>query len=144
MLSESQIFLLRRSFKAIAREPDLFAAAFYERLFQIAPHTQSMFKHDMTRQGHMMVHTLGVVVARLDVFDALLPMLTDLARRHAEYGVAASHYSPVGEALLFAVRRQLGADKATIAAWTLAYSVLAQTMIAAAYPEVDTPQARAA
>ncbi|WMS42662.1 globin domain-containing protein [Acuticoccus sp. MNP-M23] len=138
MLSESQIDVLRHSFKAVSKEPEIFAAAFYERLFQIAPHTEAMFKNDMHRQGQKMVSTLGVVVARLHEFDTLLPVITDLARRHVAYGVETAHYPPVGEALVFALRRQFGADEETIAVWTLAYNALARTMIAATYPAAAT------
>ncbi len=144
MLSESQIDILRHSFKAVSKEPELFAAAFYERLFQIAPHTQGMFTNDMHRQGQKMVSTLGVVVARLHEFDTLLPVITDLARRHVAYGVNAAHYSPVGEALLFALRRHFGANEETIEVWTLAYTAIAKTMVSAAYQAAPSVEHRAA
>ncbi len=144
MLSDAQVHILRHSLKAISKDPDRFAGSFYERLFQIAPHTQSLFRGDMHRQGELMVRMLGVVVARIDAFDTLVPVITDLARRHVAYGVDAAHYSPVGEALVFALRRQFGADQRTIAAWTLAYTMVAQAMIAAAYPAELELQADAA
>jgi hemoglobin-like flavoprotein len=55
-------------------------------------------------------------------------------RRHADYGVQVSHYATVGTALLWALRQALDPQctPAVEAAWAAAYTLLVDTMQAAA------------
>ncbi|MEM8664175.1 MAG: globin domain-containing protein [Pseudomonadota bacterium] len=145
-LNDNDVDVLRAGFKTIARDADIFAAAFYARLFEIAPQTQALFRGDMTKQGQKLTSTLGVVVSRIHQFDSLQPIIADLARRHCTYGVEASHYEAVGDALLFALKRNLGADPSALAVWARTYAMLSEAMIAAAYgaPEPDSGRTQAA
>jgi nitric oxide dioxygenase len=58
-----------------------------------------------------------------------------LAIRHVEYGVKATDYAPVGEALLWTLERGLGEHWTpdVAAAWTAAYTTLSDYMIGEAY-----------
>jgi nitric oxide dioxygenase len=84
---------------------------------------------------------LGVAVGALDRLENILPLVRQLGRRHAAYGVQPDHYATVGEALVWTLSRALGAEftSETRRAWTDAYAGLAWTMIAAA----EEPDARA-
>jgi hemoglobin-like flavoprotein len=59
--------------------------------------------------------------------------------KHVGYGVKASYYTPVGEALIFALGRGLGPDftSEVKSAWLAAYGVVSGAMIGAAYGEQD-------
>jgi len=83
------------------------------------------------------MQTLAVVVRSLDQVERLIPALEGLGRRHAGYGVRASHYDTFGEALLWTLRERLD-DTFTLElreAWAEAYYTLASVMIGAASGE---------
>ena len=66
----------------------------------------------------------------LDRLDEIVPVVEDLGRRHAGYGVEDTHYDTAGAALLWTLEQGLG-DEFTPAfgdAWGAAYGVLADTM----------------
>jgi hemoglobin-like flavoprotein len=59
-----------------------------------------------------------------------VPVVEDLGRRHAAYGVTDDHYDTVGAALLWTLEKGLG-DAFTAEAreaWTTVYGLLASTM----------------
>lgn len=133
-LTDEQIDRLRASFARLAEDREATAALFYHRLFELAPETRPLFRGDLGAQGHKLMNTLGAVVAQIHAFDALRPLLAELARRHVAYGVAPRHYPPVGEALLWMIERRTGPCAETRAAWAAAYGAISGAMIAAAYP----------
>ena len=85
----------------------------------------------MAAQKKVLMQTLTVVVRSLDRLETLVPAIQALGRRHAGYGVRASHYDTVGAALLWTLGQGLG-DGFTAElhdAWAEAYGVLATVMI---------------
>jgi len=108
---------------------------FYGQLFEIAPTLKPLFHGDMTEQGRKLMKTLGVVVNGLANLESVLPTASALAKRHVDYGVKAADYSPVGAALLWTLERGLGEQwtPQLAAAWTQAYTILSDFMIAEAY-----------
>ena len=126
---------IRASWARAAGTPDLAGALFYGRLFQIAPHTRQLFRGDLAAQRRKLLATLGFVVDHLDDDAALAPAARDLARRHVDYGVAASDYAAVGEALIWTLAQALGPDfdAATRSAWERFYAALLDVMLPAAY-----------
>ncbi|MEM1362110.1 MAG: globin domain-containing protein [Pseudomonadota bacterium] len=133
-LTPTQIDLIRASFEDIAEAPDDAASVFYGDLFRRAPEVRGLFVEDMERQGRKLINTLGAVVAQLDMLDLLVPMLRDLALRHVAYGVQPEDYARVGEALATMISTccKTMPDPDCTEAWTIAYSHLAETMIALA------------
>ena len=95
-MTPKQIELIQQSFAKVSPISDKAAAMFYDRLFEIAPDTKSLFRGDMAGQGRKLMATLAVVVSGLANLDAILPAASALAKRHVGYGVMASHYTPVG------------------------------------------------
>jgi len=136
VLTADEIDLLRASFREVAKYRTRMATLFYDRLFEIAPESRALFAADMEEQRAKMMSTLGSIVAQIHAFHTLRPMVGDLALRHVRYGVRAEHYPPVGEALLWALRQTLDGrfTPEVEAAWTRAYTALANAMIEAAYP----------
>ncbi|HKH72750.1 MAG TPA: globin family protein [Vicinamibacterales bacterium] len=126
----TQINLVQTTFAVVAPLADDVAALFYRRLFEIDPSLESMFPGDMSGQRRKLMVMLTAAVKGLPRLDRLIPVLEDLGRRHAEYGVIESHYETVGEALLWTLEKGLGPEFTPDVkeAWTTVYGVLAATM----------------
>jgi hemoglobin-like flavoprotein len=134
-MTPAQVKSIQDSFAKVAPIADRAAALFYGRLFEIAPEVKPLFRGDMTEQGRKLMKTLTVVVNGLGNLEAILPAASVLAKGHVGFGVKATHYAPVGEALLWTLERGLGSDwtPELKGAWTAAYSTLANFMIGEAY-----------
>jgi hemoglobin-like flavoprotein len=137
MMTETQIRLVQDSFAAIAPIADDAATLFYRRLFEIDPSLQQMFKGDMREQRRKLMQMLTAAVKGLDRIDRLVPVVEDLGRRHAGYGVTDEHYNTVGEALLWTLEAGLGVafTPSVRDAWATVYGLLAFTMKNAAARE---------
>ncbi len=107
------------------------AELFYQNLFEMDPDLESLFTGDMTEQGGRLMSMIGSAVALLDTPEKLIPVVQQLGKRHAEYGVEASHYDTVGAALLKTLAEGLGPEftDEVREAWTEVYKILAATMI---------------
>ena len=85
------------------------AHAFYGHLFRVAP--ISVACSATCRPGaqeEKFADMLGEIVTVLDRPYRMLPQVQLLGRRHTQYGVTASDYAPVGDALLLALEEKLG------------------------------------
>lgn len=141
-MKPAQVELVQKTFAEVAPIAEEAAALFYGRLFEIAPEVKPLFKNDMTEQGRKLMGTLGVVVRGLSDLPSILPAASALAKKHVAYGVTASHYEPVGAALLWTLEKGLG-DKWTpevAAAWTEAYVTLSGYMIGEAYGKAEAAE----
>ena len=126
-----QISLVQTSFAKVAPIADTAADLFYGRLFEIAPEVRGMFPGDLAEQKKKLMTMLGTVVASLIRLDQLLPAVRALGHRHADYGVTANHFAPVGAALLWTLEQGLGEDftPEVKEAWTAVYTVMSSLMI---------------
>lgn len=114
---------------------DAFARWFYATLTLEHPELRGMFAVHMAEQRRKLMATLAVVVRDADRLDDLADTLQRLGADHAtRYGVRPEHYGPVGRALLDTLAHFLGpAWTADVeAAWTAAYTAVADVMVAAA------------
>jgi hemoglobin-like flavoprotein len=134
MLTATQKTLVQESFATIAPIADDAAALFYRRLFEIDPSLRHMFRGDMAEQRRKLMQMLTAAVKGLDRLEQLVPVVEDLGRRHATYGVEDRHYDTVGSALLWTLEKGLGDafTPETKQAWTTVYGLLATTMKTAA------------
>jgi hemoglobin-like flavoprotein len=134
-MTSDQIELIQQSFTKVEPISVKAAALFYGRLFEIAPEVKPLFRADMAEQGRKLMATLTVVVNGLANLETILPAASVLAKRHVGYGVKASHYAPVGAALLWTLEEGLGPawTPELAAAWTAAYTTLSGFMIGEAY-----------
>ena len=142
-MTPEQVLLIQASFAKVLPIADTAAALFYGRLFELDPSLRPLFQGDMREQGRKLMTMLRVVVNGLHRLDQLVPAVQELGRRHAAYGVADEHYDIVAAALLWTLRQGLGDDWTpnVEAAWVVAYTLLADTMKAAA---AASPKALAA
>jgi len=129
-ITATQIKLVQDSFARVAPIADQAAEIFYSKLFEYDPSLRKLFKNDMSEQGRKLMATLGVAVKSLTDLNGLVPVLQKLAERHVDYGVKAQDYTPVGNALLFALKQGLGDDFTPDVreAWVETFRLVAQTM----------------
>jgi hemoglobin-like flavoprotein len=134
-MTPDQVKLVQSSFAQVAPIADRAAMMFYDRLFEIAPNVKPFFKGDMAEQRRKLITMLSAVVNGLGDLNSILPAASALAKRHVGYGVEAAHYLTVGQALLWTLERGLGPawTRDLAAAWTAAYTLLSDFMIAEAY-----------
>ncbi len=127
---EAEAMLVSASFASVMARSDAFAASMYERLFAVHPEVRRLFPEDMTSLRRKLMGALHVIVENLQKPDRLVPLLEDLGRRHAKYGVEAAHLDFVGEALVGALGGALGDafTAETRDAWVSAYGRIAQAM----------------
>ena len=137
MLTQAHIALVQDSFADVTVIADDAAALFYRRLFEIDPTLLELFRGDMAEQGRKLMQMLSAAVKGLNNIDRLIPMLENLGRRHAGYGVEEHHYDTVGSALLWTLEKGLGAAFTPDVrdAWARVYGVIASTMVGAAKTE---------
>jgi hemoglobin-like flavoprotein len=131
-MTPRQVEAIRASWTQVEPIQDLAATLFYDRLFELDPTLRRLFRRtDMAAQKKVLMQTLTVVVRSLDRLETLVPAIQALGRRHAGYGVRASHYDTVGAALLWTLGQGLGEGFTPELhdAWAEAYGVLATVMI---------------
>jgi hemoglobin-like flavoprotein len=130
MVTSRQKVLVQESFTSLAPALDDVMVLFYGRLFEIDPVVRQMFPHDMTAQRRKLAQMLGAAVKGLDRLDQLVPVLEDLGRRHARYGVMEQQYDTVGAALLWTLEKGLGSGFTPELqdAWAAVYGVVATVM----------------
>ena len=131
-VTPQQIELVQSSFTKVVPIAGTAADLFYDRLFEIAPDVRSLFPSDLAEQKEKLMAMLSTAVANLHKLDSILPAVKDLGRRHRGYGVTATHYAPVGAALLWTLEQGLGSDftPEVKAAWADTYNALSGVMMA--------------
>lgn len=134
-LQPAEIARIRAQFARVAPQADAFAAAFYQRLFRLAPSVRAMFPDDLAEQQSKLVHMLATLVARLDAPAQLAAPLTRLGEHHHRYGVTRKDFALVGVALLDTLAEHLAAEFDADArhAWRRLYMHAAATMQAASH-----------
>ena len=132
-MTPQQIELVQTSFKKVVPIAGTAADLFYNRLFEIAPETRSMFPAELKEQKAKLMAMLGTAVTNLHKLETILPAVKALGERHKGYGVTAAHYAPVAAALLWTLEKGLGPDftPEVKAAWTETYTALAGVMTGA-------------
>jgi hemoglobin-like flavoprotein len=140
-VTPDQISLVQSSFQRLEPHLPAMATRFYDELFGRDPSLRPLFTIDMAEQRIRFTEKLTEIVWAISDLDELLAHTHALGARHVGYGVRAAHYQTVGAALLDALAGVLGDtfDPATREAWALAYSLVAETMLAGA-AAARTPQ----
>ena len=125
-----QIELVQDSFARVQPVAAKTARMFYQRLFAIDPSLRPMFRGDLDEQGRKLMQILSVAVNCLRHIEQVLPVVEEMGRRHARYGVRDEHYATVAAALLDTLEDTLGEafTPETEQAWTAMYNVVAGAM----------------
>jgi len=133
-MTSRQIGLVRRSWARVtAIDGVTFGIGFYNRLFEIAPDIELMFKRPVLEQSRKLTTILDHVIEKLDSLDEIVENIVKLAQRHETYGVKPEHYTLVGEALLWTLERELGDEwnDDLKFAWTMCYVSISTAMLQA-------------
>src|SRR4030095_1452842 len=107
---------------------------FYNRIFEMAPGTENLFRGSIAEQSKKILAMLGYIFSKLDRMDEIMDEVGKLAKRHVMYGVTEEHYAVGGDAFLWTLEKGLGEDwnEELQRAWSDCYSSLATAMINAA------------
>ncbi|WP_394390894.1 globin family protein [Shewanella woodyi] len=134
-LTQRQIQLVQHSFSLVEPISEQAADLFYDSLFKIDPSLKPLFRNNIKVQGRKLVAMLKAAVDGLDDLNALVPVLQQLAQRHNAYGVKKSHFTPVGNALLYTLKTGLGSEYTDEVrqAWIIVIHIVADTM----KPEIE-------
>jgi hemoglobin-like flavoprotein len=133
-MTPEQLVLVKESWAKVVPISETAAELFYGKLFELDPELKSLFKGDMTEQGRKLMAMINTAVNALDQLESIVPAVQDLGVRHVGYGVKDKDYDTVAEALIWTLGQGLG-DAFTDEvkeAWVITYTVLADTMKAAA------------
>jgi hemoglobin-like flavoprotein len=126
---------VQSTWKSVVPISDQAASLFYGKLFELDPDTKLLFAQtEMEEQQKKLMQMISVAVNGLDRPDQIAPAVQALGKRHVSYNVQDDHYDTVGAALLWTLEQGLG-DAFTPEvqeAWAATYTILADTMKAAA------------
>lgn len=131
-MEQQTVTLVQESWAKVLPMSATAGALFYSNLFEADPSLKALFRGDMNQQAAKLMQMIGAAVGKLNDLESLVPILQQLGRRHHDYGVLPVHYATVGASLLKTLEQGLGADftPPTRQAWTTAYGVMADVMIA--------------
>ena len=129
-MTPEEIVLVKESWDKIVPIADKAAEIFYQRLFELDPALEPLFKNDMAKQRKMLMQMISKSVRSLDQLESLIPTLQELGRRHAGYGVKEKDYDSVAKALIWTLATGLGEDftEELQNAWIVTYAIIATTM----------------
>ena len=133
-MTPEQITLIKDSWGKVLPISETAAELFYGKLFELDPSLKPLFKGDIKEQGVKLMKMLNTVVNSLDKLDTIVPAVQNLGAGHVKYGVKDEHYDTVAGALLWTLGKGLGdgfTDEVK-EAWSVAYTILADTMKEAA------------
>jgi hemoglobin-like flavoprotein len=130
-MTPEQITLVQSSFERLGPQLPAMTTRFYQELFARDPAIRPLFTTDLAEQEARFAEKLTEIVRAMPRLDELLTHTRALGARHARYGVRAADYQTVEAALLAALAAVLGDsfDAPTREAWTLAYNLVAETML---------------
>ena len=131
-MTPGQIELVESTVATLDLEP--LAADFYERAFALDPALSEMFTTDALVQRARFAAELDEIVHSIRSIDTFAPAAMALGARHRGYGVKASHYRLMGQALMASLAAALGPrwTSEVEEAWGLAYNLIAETMMTGA------------
>lgn len=134
MVAPAEIELVQSSWSKVTPIADTAADLFYGKLFELDPTARAQFPSDITEQKKKLMQTLAVCVNGLNDLGEIVPAVQALGKRHVNYNVGDEQYETVGAALMWTLEQGLGDDftPATASAWSSVYTVLSDTMKAAA------------
>ncbi len=129
-LDPGEVRLVCESFAQIQPRSEEVGATIFNQLFTLCPEIRGLFKGDQEAQQRKLMEMLSVLVSSRDNLETLIPIVKELGRRHAKYGVQDEYFSYVGAALLNTLEEHLKGEwnDELRNAWISTYTLLAVTM----------------
>ena len=126
------IELLERSVALIKPQADEFVSNFYEILFNESAQIKSLFRNTkMEQQKEKLWQSLEIIIENLRKPKLINVFAKGLGATHAKYGVLVEHYPILANALIQALKAQMGLEwtPETEKAWVDAYKIIQSAMI---------------
>ncbi|MEG4015273.1 MULTISPECIES: AAA family ATPase [unclassified Microcoleus] len=126
------IELLERSLALIKPQSDEFVSNFYEILFNNSSQIKALFMNTrMAQQKEKLWQSLEIIIENLRKPKLINVFAKGLGATHAKYGVSVEHFPIVANALIQALKAQMGLEwtPETEKAWVQAYTIIASAMI---------------
>jgi hemoglobin-like flavoprotein len=126
------IEILERSVALIKPQSDEFVSKFYEILFKDSSEIETLFMNTkMEQQKEKLWQSLEVIIENLRKPKLINVFAKGLGATHAKYGVVVEHYAIVANALIQALKAQMGLEwtPETEKAWVDAYKIIQTAMI---------------
>jgi len=132
-MNTEQLDLVRRSFDAMWPMRRDLALAFYARFFELDPDVRRLFPSDMERLHVKLMDAIAAIVGALDDRELLRGIVGQAGREHARFGAKPSHFAAFGDALIWCLERQFGADftPQLKEAWVSLYAAVQSEMLRA-------------
>jgi hemoglobin-like flavoprotein len=129
-ITPAQVQAVQSTFRALQPSMNAISTTFFERLFEVAPDVQSLFKTDLDIQAEIFTTMLTVVIDGLDRLETIPHILHYLGKRHAGYGVHSEHYALAGSIFLTVLQNAAGESFSpeAKAAWAQTYSLCSAMM----------------
>ena len=141
-MTPAQIAAVERTFAGL--DLDALADDFYRLAFAADPGLLSMFVTDPGAQRDRFAAELEEVVHAIGTLETFEPRVRSLGARHRGYGVRATHYKVMGDALFASLRAAIGDawNDEVEESWRLAYNLTAETMMLGALEDQPPPEHR--
>jgi len=126
------IELLERTLALVKPRSDEFVSNFYEILFDSSSQIKSLFMNtNMGQQKEKLWQSLEIIIENLRKPQLINVFAKGLGATHAKYGVSVEHYPVVANALIQALKAQMGLEwtPKTEKAWVEAYTIIQSAMI---------------
>ncbi|MEG4519741.1 MULTISPECIES: AAA family ATPase [unclassified Microcoleus] len=126
------IELLERTLALVKPQSDEFVSNFYEILFESSSQIKTLFLNtNMRQQKEKIWQSLEIIIENLRKPKLINVFAKGLGATHAKYGVVVEHYPVVANALIQALKAQMGLEwtPETEKAWVEAYTIIASAMI---------------
>ena len=135
MISEKSRPYIEASVPVLREHGVTITRTFYSNMFAEYPEFTHLFNMGNQAHGSQQQSLASAVFAYAANFhnaDALTPVISRIAHKHASVGIKAEHYPIVGRHLLGAIKETLGeaATPELLDAWAEAYGLLADVLIA--------------
>jgi NAD(P)H-flavin reductase/hemoglobin-like flavoprotein len=133
--------LLKESWTLVEEQQDRVASYFYARIFLAYPQLRDLFPVQMDVQRARLLGAIVTAIQNLDDPERFEDYLRALGRDHRKFHVSPEQYDAVGAALLESLRAFAG-ERWSLEydqAWSDAYGVMAQKMIAGAAADTNPP-----
>lgn len=129
-MTREQINLVKKTFTRIAPRSAELGLRFYQLLFERDPRLQVLFHGNLPNQGQALFSMIQLIVRTLDYQEQVVPIVYELGKRHAAYGVGGTDYATFRGALLDTLEFALGNGyTAEVSeAWGTAYDFMASVM----------------
>ena len=143
-MNTNQIQIVKKTWSIVSKlDPSVAGSLFYTRLFAGRPEIKKLFKNSVQEQSVKLISMINYAVSKLDKPAVMLNDVAKMAKRHVQYGVQPGHYLLVGNALIWTLAQALDEHWTEEArtAWVSCYTMLSNTMIEAAYGNLNAEAA---